>query len=541
MKYIVVTGGVISGLGKGTVASSIGLLLRSYGLRVTAIKIDPYLNFDSGLHSPFEHGECYVLNDGGETDLDLGNYERFLNINLTSKHSLTSGKVFKNVIDRERQGHYLGQTVQMVPHVTDYIKEWLLDAAKVDVGYGYDNNDVCIIELGGTVGDHEGSIYYEALADLYKPNDVCYVHVSLVPKVGGDEIKTKPTQHSIRLLRSLGIDPDIVILRSKRELTDKEVAKVSRFCKMPKESIIVNQDVSTIYEVPRLFLDQNLLKTMESMGAIPSLNVRIPDFKEYNMIMSIVESDVGKITVGVVGKYMGINDTYLSLIRALEHAGFSVDRKIQIVWIDSEQSNDKISDQLQVVDCVVIPGGFGQRGVQGMIHTSKWCREKNKPLLGICLGMQVMCIDLDRNLLGNKGATSEEFNDDTERKTVVLSEEVTKMGATMRLGSYDCELTNGSLAIRLYKGQFTIKERHRHRYEISPEFVKDLEKDSQTKSLAYRFTGRSPCGRYMEILEGVRVGYYMGCQFHPEYKSRHSSPHPLFVGLLQSTIDINKL
>ena len=532
MLYIVVTGGVISGLGKGITASSIGLLLKAQGFNVTAIKIDPYLNFDSGLMSPYQHGECYVLDDGGETDLDLGNYERFLNVNLTSDHSLTSGKVFKTIYDKERNGDYLGQTVQLVPHVTDFIQDYIRTTAKIPVDNDIDP-DVCIIELGGTVGDYEGNIYYEALSEFGTKERCCFVHVSLVPIISGNEIKTKPTQHSIKMLRSLGISPDLLLLRCKRMLNDKEMSKVSKYCKMGIDNILINKDVNTIYEVPRLFMEQSMIPRLNDILGLKSLSDdTVPDLDDYYKILNHLDSNCSSIKIGIVGKYIGIQDTYLSLIRALEHASFKVGNKLSIDWIDSELSGEKLIKRIDNVNGVIIPGGFGMRGIEGMLETANYCRKKSIPLLGICLGMQIMCIEIDRHLFENKDATSEEF--DIEKKhlyhTIVLSEEKTKMGATMRLGSYKCVLKKGSQAYKIY-GNEVIHERHRHRYEINKQFVNRLQKSDHNIEIS----GMDESGRYPEIIENVNHNkFYVGCQFHPEYRSRHKTSHPLFIAFMNS-------
>lgn len=540
MHYIVVTGGVISGLGKGITASSLGLLLKAYGLNVTAIKIDPYLNFDSGLMSPFQHGECYVLDDGGETDLDLGNYERYMNITLTSQHSLTTGKLYKMIYDAERRGDYLGQTVQMIPHGTNFIKEYLRKTAHIPVNKEGSVPDVCIIEVGGTVGDIEGNIFYEAISEFYTEESCCLAHVSLVPVIHGDEIKTKPTQHSIRVMRGFYMSPDIYVLRCPRMLNDKEIAKVERFCKVKNGHIIVNTDVNTVYEVPRLFMQQDIIPILKQHFQWHFPLSLIPQFEEYNDIMRYFESDMGNVVfrIGIVGKYVGMQDTYLSLIRAIEHAAFKENIYFDIEWIDSQEQNDAIVKKLKTVDGVIIPGGFDIRGVDGMIATAKYCRQNNVPLLGICLGMQIMCIEIDCNILGNAKATSEEFDPQLKSSvaTVVLSQAQDRMGATMRLGGYNCLLKPQSQAHLIY-GKQKIRERHRHRYEISPQFIERLQK-SQTGKGEFHISGMDESNRYAEILERFNGRgndiFYIGCQFHPEYRSRHSEPHPLFRALLQS-------
>lgn len=535
MRYIVVTGGVVSGLGKGITASSIGLILKAYGYRVTAIKIDPYFNVDSGTMSPYEHGECYVLDDGGETDLDLGNYERFLGVNMTKEHSLTSGKLYSKIIEKERRGDYLGRTVQLMPHVTDYIKKYIIDVSKVPVDESRQEPEICIIELGGTVGDHESGVYLEALSEFGKENTTMFVHVSLLPEVSGD-VKTKPTQQSIRAIRSFGIDPDILILRCPRELEKDTMEKVSRMCKVSKDKILVNHNVSTIYEVPRLFYKSGIVGMMTKIMDEDRVNT-VPDFVDYYDMLSVMYDNTNNksVRIGIAGKYLNVQDTYLSLIRAIEHSGFASRVLPEIVWIDCEGEKEDIYRSIDGVDGVIIPGGFGDRGIEGMVSAASYCRLQKVPLFGICLGMQIMCIELDRNVLLHCNATSEEFNSSVEYKTVVLSDAKTEMGATMRLGSCTCRLTEGSLVSRVY-GTDIINERHRHRYEISSRFVDELESKCDN---IYRFTGKSISNRYMEVIEQTKnsdIDFWVGCQFHPEFKSRHNNPHPLFEKFVQTCI-----
>lgn len=476
------------------------------------------------------------MDDGGETDLDLGNYERFLNINLTSSHSLTSGKLFKYIYDKERKGDYLGQTVQMVPHVTDFIQDYIRSTAKIPVD-GDILPDVCIVELGGTVGDFEGNIYYEAFSEFGTKETCCFVHVSLVPVISGNEIKTKPTQHSIKAIRSLGISPDLLLLRCKRMLTEWEIDKVSKYCKIKNDNIIINEDVSTIYEVPKLFTDQLIMEKLKTIFKFSEWPINFPKFEEYNMILTHLTSNCESIKIGIVGKYMGMQDTYLSLIRALEHASFKVKRKLKIDWIDSELSQEELKKRILNVDGVIIPGGFGNRGIDGMIYTAKCCRVGSISLLGICLGMQIMCIDVDRNLFKIDDATSQEFDVEhkSEHHTIVLSDENAEMGATMRLGSYECLLKEESLALKIYNVN-TIHERHRHRYELSKQFLDRLEDYKNCNDdCDINISGIDKSGRYAEILESDNFGkFYMGCQFHPEYRSRHNTAHPLFIAFMES-------
>jgi len=467
----------------------------------------------------------------------LGNYERFLDINLTSDHSVTTGKVLKSVFDKERRGDYLGQTVQMVPHVTDFIQDHIRKTAKISVD-GKNEPDVCIVEIGGTVGDHEGALYYEALSEFAGKESCCFVHVSLIPSIHGSEIKTKPTQHSMKSIRALGISPDILILRCNRMMSHDELSKVSKFCKIPVENIIVNENVDTIYRVPQLFISQNIVNTIKNVLNIERFPKDIPDYNEYNNILRHFSVEKEKIRVTIVGKYVGMQDTYLSLIRAVEHASFKSGFHIDVDWVDSELPESELIEHVSRSSGTIIPGGFGDRGIEGMITVAKWCRDNNHPLLGICLGLQIMCIELDRDVNGHPYATSEEFDkDDSRIHTVVLSDVAqTHFGATMRLGSYRCKLERGSLVHSLYPTEY-INERHRHRYEVSSRFVSELE---NRMDKVIRFTGYDVRGRYPEILEHTKHRFYIGCQFHPELLSRHSVPHPLFTGLLEACKMKNK-
>jgi CTP synthase len=463
--------------------------------------------------------------------LDLGNYERFLDINLTSAHSVTTGKVFKSVFDKERKGDYLGQTVQMVPHVTDFIQEHIRETAKITVD-GKNEPDVCVVEIGGTVGDHEGALYYEALSEFASKEQCCFVHVSLIPSIHGSELKTKPTQHSMKSIRALGISPDVLILRCDRMMNNEEIAKVGKFCKIPVENIIVNENVDTIYRVPQLFLKQNIVNIIKGVLKIEKYPRDIPDYEDYNNILKHFDTQKEKVTITIVGKYVGMQDTYLSLIRAIEHASFKSNVSIDVDWVDSELPNEELLKRVKASSGTIIPGGFGDRGIEGMITVANWCRYNNHPLLGICLGLQIMCIEMDRDINQHPYATSEEFDkEDSRIHTVVLSDVAqTQMGATMRLGSYRCKLERGSLVHKLYPVEY-INERHRHRYEVSSRFVADLQNRTNN---TIRFTGYDVRGRYPEILEHTSHKFYVGCQFHPELLSRHSSPHPLFTGLLEA-------
>jgi CTP synthase len=529
MKYVVITGGVISGLGKGITASSVGLLLKSTGLNVTAIKIDPYLNIDAGTMSPYEHGETYVLDDAGETDLDMGNYERFLDINLTKNHNITTGKIYSSVITKERNGEYLGKTVQIIPHITDEIQQWIRRTSCIPVNK--ETPDVCIIEVGGTVGDIEVSPFIEALRVMQlDPTDkFCFVHVSLV--IDNGELKTKPTQDSVAKLRSLGITPDLLVLRTPIMLTDDTVNKLTTFCHINKECIISNTDVKNIYYVPDTFKKQNIC---DPIAAKLGLTINDYDLSEYYKIIEYYDTKhTNKRVVGIAGKYTGSPDTYLSLIRAIEHAAFYTNTEIQTRWLNTEHIDET---ELKGCDCLIIPGGFGSRGIQGKLDVARYAREQKVPTLGICLGLQVMVIDC-WNALNNyndeqKGVSSEwtDLMTDTSNKIIdILPDQTGVKGGTMRLGSYLTNLLPESTVSRIY-GATVINERHRHRYEVNNSYIDQIE------SFGLKVTGKSGVakGELVEVVELVDHPYYIGCQYHPEYKSRYNRPHPLFIGLLQA-------
>lgn len=534
MKYIVITGGVISGLGKGITASSIGLLLKSRGLNVTAIKIDPYLNVDAGTMSPYEHGECYVLADGGEGDLDLGNYERFLDIDLTKDHNITTGKIYQSVINKERNGDYLGKTVQIIPHITNEIQEWIERVTQIKVNNNFEN-DVCIIELGGTIGDMETAPYIEALRQLsFKvgKHNLCFVHVSLI--VNNGEPKTKPTQQNIATLRSLGIIPNILVLRTDSIVSDEIKQKLNMFCHVDPDNIISNINVPNIYYVPQTFKDQQVC---EKIGKILALNFPMKyeinkSFIDYTNVINYFNKreNCEIVKVLIAGKYTGSQDTYLSLIRAVEHAAIYTDIYVHINWLDTETIEDHnidVSNKLKEYHCIIIPGGFGHRGTEGKIKVATYARKNNIPLLGICLGMQVMVIEYAQHI-GIKNATSLEWDNKLEGSNIIdiLPNQTGIKGGTMRLGNYQTFLDNKSFVREIY-GKNEIIERHRHRYEVNNTFVDILEQNG------LRFSGKSNNNSLMEIIELDKNDFYIGCQFHPEYKSRYNVPHPLFVGLLK--------
>lgn len=543
MKYVLVTGGVVSGLGKGVTASSIGLLLQACGLRVTSIKIDPYLNKDAGTMSPFEHGEVFVLDDGGEVDLDLGNYERFLDVKLTRDNNITTGKIYQSVIDKERKGDYLGKTVQVVPHITDAIQDWIERVAAIPVDGKEGPPDVCVIELGGTIGDIESMPFIEALGQFsYRvgTGNFCLIHVSLVPvlNVVGEQ-KTKPTQHSVRGLRSLGLTPNILACRSTMELDVNVKEKLSRFCHVPEDNIVTLYDVSNIWHIPLLLRDQKaheaILKVLE-LPCIPSK----PVLGEWTARAQLCDMLNEPVRVAMVGKYTGLSDSYLSVLKALLHASVACRRKLVIKWVSASDLEDATAiqspdvnqaawDSLKSADAVLVPGGFGDRGVEGKIIAAKYARENNIPYLGICLGMQTAVIEYARSVVGLQNANSTEFNPKTQNPCVIFMPEGSKthMGGTMRLGSRrtyfqvaDCK------ASQLYGNQRFIDERHRHRYEVNPEMVLQLEKAGLS------FTGKDESGRRMQIIELGNHPYFVGVQFHPEFKSRPGKPSVLFLGLI---------
>ncbi|KAK8591707.1 hypothetical protein V6N13_031740 [Hibiscus sabdariffa] len=551
MKYVLVTGGVVSGLGKGVTASSIGLLLKSCGFRVTSIKIDPYLNTDAGTMSPFEHGEVFVLDDGGEVDLDLGNYERFLGITLTRDNNITTGKIYQSVINKERRGDYLGKTVQVVPHITDAIQEWIERAAKIPVDGKDGPADICVIELGGTIGDIESMPFIEALGQFsYRvgPGNFCLVHVSLVPvlNVVGEQ-KTKPTQHSVRGLRGLGLTPNILACRSTMALEDNVKQKLSQFCHVPAENIVTLYDVPNIWHIPLLLRDQKaheaILKGLNLIGI-----ARKPDLTEWTARTKVYDklhdpSFTLQVKIAMVGKYIGLKDSYLSVLKALLHASVGCRKKLIVEWVEASHLEDITAKEdpdtykaawngLKGVDGILVPGGFGDRGVQGKILAAKYARENKVPFLGICLGMQIAVIEYARSVLGLHDANTEEFDPQTSNPCVIFMPEGSKthMGGTMRLGSRrtyfvvpDCK------SAKLYGDATFVDERHRHRYEVNPDMISKLE------AAGLSFVGRDESGRRMEIVELPSHPYFIGVQFHPEFKSRPGKPSALFSGLIAAS------
>ncbi len=526
-KFICVTGGVVSSLGKGLASASIGALLESRGLTITLQKLDPYINVDPGTMSPFQHGEVFVTDDGAETDLDLGHYERFTSARMTSRNNFTTGQIYDAIITKERRGDYLGGTVQVVPHVTDEIKSKILDVAN--------EVDVAIIEIGGTVGDIESLPFLEAIRqlrfDLGRENCI-YVHLTLVPFIASaKELKTKPTQHSVNKLREIGIQPDILLCRADRPLSPEIKNKIALFCNVERDAVISAVDVDCVYELPLVFhregLDSKIVKLL-------NIWTRAPKLEQWERIVKKVGNPRYEVTIGIVGKYVNLQDSYKSLHEALIHGGIANSTKVNLEYIDSEEVERKGPHQLlKDLDGVLIPGGFGSRGVEGKIATIRYVRERKIPFLGICLGMQVSVIEIARDLCGLKEANSSEFDPETPHPVIDLMEEqkgINVKGGTMRLGAYPCVLKKGSRAHRAYN-TLEISERHRHRYEVNNRYREVLEK------VGVEFSGLSPDGKLVEIIEYKNHPWFVACQFHPEFKSSPMHPHPLFRGFVKSVLE----
>ncbi len=527
MKFIFVTGGVLSGLGKGITASSIGKLLSARAISVTAIKIDPYLNCDAGTMNPYQHGEVFVLEDGGEVDLDLGNYERFLDIDLTSQQNITTGKVYRTVIEKERHGDYLGNTVQIIPHITNEIKEQIRLVAKNS------GADVTLVEVGGTVGDIESMPFLEALRQLQMEvggrENCIFVHTTLVPVVSVvNEQKTKPTQHSVKELRAIGIQPDIIVGRARERLTYDIKRKIAMFCDVPLNAVISAPDANTIYEVPLILEEEGIsdliMKKMKLEGAEK-------DMGEWDAFLNCLDNPENEVEIAVVGKYTNLVDSYISHKEALLHSGAKHRCRVKIRWIEAEHIEDP-GEKLLGVHGIVIPGGFGSRGTVGKMKAITYARENKIPFLGICLGFQLSVIEFSRNVLGLENADSTEFNEETPYPVVDLlpeQKEIEDMGATMRLGANTIQVETGTKAFEVYQTQ-EISERHRHRYEINPNFI------NQVEARGLKFVGKSFEGVRMEIAELDGHPYFLASQFHPEFKSRPGRPAPLYSGLVASAI-----
>ena len=527
-KYIFVTGGVVSSLGKGLAAASIGCLLEARGLKVTLQKLDPYINVDPGTMSPFQHGEVFVTDDGAETDLDLGHYERFTHAQLTQANNWTTGRIYLSVINKERRGDYLGKTIQVIPHVTNEIKDAIRGVA--------DGPDVVIVEVGGTVGDIESLPFLESIRQMGNEvgrENALFIHLTLVPFIAASgELKTKPTQHSVKELREIGIQPDILMCRCDRPLPHDMKAKIALFCNVRENEVITAQDVETIYEVPLNFAAQGLDDMIvKKLG----LNAGDRDLRRWSELVETIKNPDASVTIGIVGKYVELEDSYKSLHEALVHGGVANKLRVQIRWVESEDlmEDPNWEDRLRDFDAILVPGGFGKRGIAGMLRAINYARRGLTPYFGICLGMQCATIEFARNVCGLEGADSTEFDDDATHPVIFKLRDligVEAMGGTMRLGAYPCVLQEGSMAQRTY-GAREISERHRHRYEFNPRYEDELGGHGLV------FSGKSPDGKFIEIVELPDHPWFLGCQFHPEFKSKPLDPHPLFVSFIRAAYE----
>ena len=534
-RYIFITGGVVSSLGKGITSASLGAILEARGLDVTLLKLDPYINVDPGTMSPFQHGEVYVTEDGTETDLDLGHYERFVRTKMRKKNNFTTGLIYQNVIQKERRGDYLGATVQVIPHITDEIKRCIKEGAS--------NSDIAMVEIGGTVGDIESQPFLEAIRQLrieLGPESMLFIHLTLVPYISAvGEIKTKPTQHSVKELRSIGIQPDCLICRTDQIIPENEKKKIALFTNVEESAIISAIDVDSIYKIPKVLHEQNLDEIV-----IKKFNLDLPqaNLTEWHNVVDAIDNSDNEVNIAMVGKYIGLADSYKSLSEALIHAGIKTRTKINIVYVDSEEIEKNGSECLQNVDAILVPGGFGNRGIEGKINTVKYARENGLPYLGICLGMQVAVIEIARNLAGLKNSNSTEFNKNTDHPVIALitewqdakgtQEKRSKgfdLGGTMRLGGQDCKLIEGSLVRDLYKSD-SVVERHRHRYEFNNKYKEKLE------SVGMSIAGYSVDEELVEIIEIPKHPWFVGCQFHPEFTSTPRDGHPLFTSFIEAAL-----
>ena len=532
-KYIFVTGGVVSSLGKGLAASSIGCLLESRGLQVAMMKLDPYINVDPGTMSPFQHGEVFVTDDGAETDLDLGHYERFTHAHLAKANNWTTGRIYLSVIEKERRGDYLGKTIQVIPHITNEIKEAVRKVAEKD------KPDVVLVEIGGTVGDIESLPFLEAIRQMGNEEgtgNALFIHVTLVPYIAAaGELKTKPTQHSVRDLREIGIAPDILLCRSEKPLSRELRGKIALFCNVKESAVISAQDVDTIYDVPLAFHEQGLDSLIVSALGLEQRSPQV-DLSEWrNLVSTIREPSGGETSIAIVGKYVELEDSYKSLREALTHGGVANNLRVDVKWIESEEllDDDNFEARLREFDAILVPGGFGKRGIAGMIRAIYHARKTRTPYFGICLGMQTACIEFARNVCDLKDADSTEFDLETPHPVIFKLRDlvgVEELGGTMRLGAWPCRLVPGSLVSEIYGGAEEISERHRHRYEFNPEYRQALEKEGLV------FSGVSPDGKFVEMIELPRDvhPWFVAGQFHPEYKSKPLSAHPLFASFVKA-------
>ena len=528
-KYIFVTGGVVSGLGKGITAASLGRLLKARGLKVAAQKLDPYINVDPGTMSPYQHGEVYVTEDGAETDLDLGHYERFIDENLNKFSNLTTGKVFWNVLNKERRGEYLGSTVQIIPHVTNEIKDFIYRVGRET------DADVVITELGGTIGDIESQPFLEAVRQISlevgKENSL-FIHVTLVPFLSGsDEHKSKPTQHSVKELQSMGVNPNIIILRCDEPLEESIFNKIALFCNVKKDCVIENITLPILYEAPLMLEKHNFSDVVcRELG----IDADKPDLKDWETMVEKIKNLNREVNIAIVGKYVALHDAYLSVAEALRHAGYWLGAKVNILWVDSETvTEENVKDALKKADGILVPGGFGNRGIEGKIAAAKYARENDVPYLGICLGMQTAVIEFARNVCGIKDADSGEFAPDCKNKVIDFlpdqNDEVNK-GGTLRLGAYPCKVAENTMLYECY-GESEIFERHRHRYEFNNDYRKIMVKNGLV------IGATPPDGYIVETVENPKNAFFVGVQFHPEFKSRPNKPHPLFLGLVKHSLD----
>ncbi|MDK8184013.1 CTP synthase [Paenibacillus sp. UMB4589-SE434] len=527
-KYIFVTGGVVSSLGKGITAASLGRLLKNRGLKVTIQKFDPYINVDPGTMSPYQHGEVFVTDDGAETDLDLGHYERFIDINLSKNSNVTTGKVYSSVISKERRGEYLGGTVQVIPHITNEIKERVFRAGK-EAG-----SDVVITEIGGTVGDIESLPYLEAIRQIKSDvgrDNVMYVHVTLMPYIkAAGEVKTKPTQHSVKELRSIGIQPNMLVLRTERPITEDMKRKIALFCDIDGNAVVECRDASTLYEVPLMLRDQGM---DEFVVNHLKLQTPAPDMADWEKLVQRVKSLEEQVEIAIVGKYVELHDAYLSIVEALAHAGIEANSEVKIRWVNAEEiTGENVAQELNGIHGILVPGGFGDRGIEGKVTAIRYARESNTPFFGICLGMQVAVIEYARSVVGLSGANSSEINPATEYPVIDLlpeQKDIEDLGGTMRLGLYPCKIQEGSLAMTCYNDEL-VYERHRHRYEFNNEYREAVER------AGLKITGTSPDGRLVEIVECPSHPWFLAVQFHPEFTSRPNRPQPLFREFVKAAL-----
>ena len=530
-KYIFVTGGVVSGLGKGITAASLGRLLKARGLKVAAQKLDPYINVDPGTMSPYQHGEVYVTEDGAETDLDLGHYERFINEDLNKYSNLTTGKVYWNVLNKERRGEYLGSTVQVIPHITNEIKEFVYNVGK------HSDADVVITEIGGTIGDIESQPFIEAVRQISlevgRENSL-FIHVTLVPYLhGSEEHKSKPTQHSVKELQGMGVNPNIIVLRCVEPLEESIFKKISLFCNVKPDCVIENITLPNLYEAPLMLEKANFSAVVcRELG----LKTKEPDLSNWTKLVERIKNRPYTVHIGLVGKYVGLHDAYLSVAEAMRHAGYYYNTHIKIHWIDSEEINkDNVSEMLGGLHGIIVPGGFGQRGIEGMILAAQYARENNIPYFGICLGMQIAVIGYARNVAGIKDANSGEFDEQCKNKVIDCmpgqNDDIDK-GGTLRLGAYPCIITPGTTMEKCY-GKREISERHRHRYEFNNDY-----KDKLTNA-GLKIGGMSPDGMLVETVELTERPFFVGVQYHPEFKSRPNKPHPLFKGFIGAAFELS--